>query len=159
MPNEQLENAREAAGTYLDANNGCDCPICETFRILLAATAPVPGDLGEAMEKCEEHSSDLDQWGTENPDLDDDARLVAKEDAAAIRKVCQAVRQGKQPEVDPELVAGWRKVETETLREELASGKDVLNRVIPGKVAFWEQRNAAIRQVLTERGETDGRAV
>ena len=154
-------------------------------EVLLAATEPLPGDLGEAVERLEGIAQGRAFAGQFDADRQPNA---ATKDAAAIRQVCQAVRQqqaeqplaervreearrkgqegplkltgampdfplpqAEQPEADPELVEDWR----DCARYNDRYGMDT-DAYLTQMLQNRQDESAAIRQVLKERGETDG---
>ena len=81
--------------------------------------------------------------GASTTETHPDAALQAFWNALA-----QEPKETEQPEADPELVETWRRISLET-----AAIKYVLR-----QLAHAEEQVAAIRQVLHERGETNGNA-
>ena len=179
MPSD-LEKARERARQVIAAHEDWahgdrrDRPEVQADDVvmlgkLLAATEPVGGELGEAVNYALGGATVLASWFDDSapkfPITEEELRPIMEGQAAAIRKVCQAVRQllaekrlsqglvgkwvfneqqAEQPEADPELVEYARRVyTTECLKRHL---KNAL------------QQAASYRQALKERGETDGNA-
>ncbi len=148
----ELKKAREWLREFIippiDAMRLCDCPDCLIVdghaKALLAATEPIPGELGDAVE-CVEGVAEYLEEIMRNPEHSRVWRDGGR-DAFCIRTVLRALKQqAEQPEADPELVEQYRGYPPTMLQVEHDSKARMME--------LFERDLRAIRQVLSDRGE------
>jgi len=167
--NERLQKVLSWLQRELAAGARTMSITADDARDLLAATEPVGGELGEAVERLQQsfdcrqphfsirvRANDLAialhalrQQPSEQPEavMALEQRVIPDPESTSGHRIDVLVVG--QPEADPELVAVWRRIILET------AGVGYVRL----QLAHAEKEAAAIRQVLKERGKTDGKAV